>query len=255
MAIDTGKVRSFWEDHVNNEYYTGAYRESPAYFADIERKRYRYHYHIPETFGRIQELGPQGKRLLEVGCGIGIDTVRLAALGFDEVVGVDLTETAIEIARRRAVREGLLNITYSREDGENLSFPDESFDMVYSFGVIHHTPDIQKAVREIHRVLKPGGAAHIMIYHKSSLVNLIHVLFRLPYESPKELKDHCPVVYRFSRGEARELFSLFDKVQLHTDYPFTYGMRYVSWIFPVGVQRAFGRWFGWHIMIEAQKRK
>ncbi|MEM7395957.1 MAG: hypothetical protein AAF492_26790, partial [Verrucomicrobiota bacterium] len=103
------------------------------------------------------------------------------------------------------------------------------------------------------RVLKPGGKAWIMIYARVSLVNLIHVLFRLPYESPRDLEDHCPVVLRTGVKEARGLFSPFKEVRIHKDYPFTYGMRSISRFVPVALQKMSGRLIGWHLMIEATK--
>lgn len=253
MSAQLQRVRSFWEDHVNNEYYTQHDRSSPAYFQEIEQRRYKFHYHLPVLFDRIRAQGTEGKRLLELGCGIGIDTLRLAKLGFEEVVGADLTETAIAIASERAERESISNVRFTTANAENLDFEDGSFDTVYSFGVIHHTADIGEAVAEIHRVLTPGGRAHIMIYHRRSLVAAVHELFRLPYESPRDLKDRCPVVLRHSKDEAERLFSRFADIDIHADYPFTFGMRYISWMFPVTLQRRLGRWIGWHLMIEARK--
>ena len=250
---DLRGVKSFWERHVNNEYYTRETRGSRDYFGEIEKRRYAYHYHLSELFERIGRRDVSDERLLEIGCGIGIDTLQLAKLGFREVMAVDLTRTAIEIAEERAAREGAGNVRFGLGDAENLAFEEGSFDAVYSFGVIHHTPDMARAVSEIHRVLKPGGRAHVMIYHSRSLVAAIHQVFRLPYESPKDLKDHCPVVLRSTRGEARALFRTFDEVDVHSDYPFTYGMRIVSRFVPVAAQRLLGRWIGWHLMIEARK--
>ena len=250
---DLEGVRSFWERHVNNEYYTREERGSESYFREIEARRYAYHYHLPELFERIARRGVDGRRLLEIGCGIGIDTLRLARLGFREVVAVDLAEAAIEIAAERAAREGLDNVRFSLGNAERLEHEDGSFDVVYSFGVIHHTPDMERAVAEIHRVLRPGGRAYVMIYHSRSLVDAIHRLFRLPYESPKNLKDHCPVVLRSTRSRARELFRAFPQVDVHSDYPSPYGMRSVSRFIPVAAQRLLGRWIGWHLMIDARK--
>jgi ubiquinone/menaquinone biosynthesis C-methylase UbiE len=136
-------------------------------------------------------------------------------------------------------------------NAEKLEFEDCTFDVVYAFGVLHHTPDIGSAVREIFRVLKPNGTAYVMLYHRNSLVNLIHWLFRLPYESPRDLKDHCPVVYTFSKKSVRELFSQFKAIEIHADYPFTYGFRYLTFWIPRVVQKVLGRLIGWHLMIRA----
>ena len=130
--------------------------------------------------------------------------------GFD-VTAVDLTESAhrrwpASSARRRGV-----TIDFRLGNAEGLDFADESFDAVYSFGVLHHTPDIERAVDEVHRVLRPGGTAYVMLYHRWSLVNLVHRVLRLPYESPRDRKDHCPVVYTFSRRGVRRLFGGFSR--------------------------------------------
>ena len=92
-----------------------------------------------------------------------------------------------------------------------------------------------------------------MIYHRHSLVDWIHRAFRLPYESPRDLEDHCPVVNRYSKAEARQLFSAFSGVEIHSDYPFTHGMRAVGLRIPVPLQRSLGRAIGWHLMIDARK--
>ncbi len=244
-----GQVKRFWEAHINNEYYTHYTRGSKEYFQEITQKRYRYHYHILDWFDKMAT--GNRKSLLEIGCGIGIDTVALAQRDF-EITAIDLTSAAIEVARRRIDRLGL-QIDYRVGNCEQLEFEDHSFDLVYSFGVIHHTPDIRRAVNEIHRVLKPGGRAYIMIYARYSLVNAIHCLFRLPFESPKNLKDECPVVIRSSARQARRLFGAFSSVAVHKDYPFTYGLRFLSHWIPVSIQRLLGRGIGWHLMIEARK--
>lgn len=252
MRGDLGRVRRFWEAHVNNEYFTRRERGTPEYFEEIERRRYRHHYHLSPLFERMAAAGA-GRRLLEVGCGIGIDTLRLARLGFGEVVGIDLTEVAVEVAAERARREGLAGVRFEVGNAEALPFEDGAFDLVYSFGVLHHTPGIERAVAEVHRVLAPGGTAYVMLYHSRSLVNLIHQALRLPYESPKDLRDHCPVVYRFTRAQARSLFGAFDRVRIESAYPFTYGMRGVGRLVPGALERRLGRWIGWHLMIEATR--
>jgi len=241
-------VREFWESHVNNEYYTENIRGSEAYFDEIEKKRYRWHYHLADYFRRRQNSSGQ---LLEIGCGIGIDSMQLDNCGF-EVTAVDLTETAIEVARELARIRGR-QIDFRVGNSEGLDFPDESFDTVYSFGVLHPTPNIGAAIDEVRRVLKPGGTADIMLYHKRSIVNFVHRVFGLPFESPRNLNDHCPVGYTYSKAEVRELFKDFSSVELVADYPFTFGFRYFTFWMPIALQKAIGQHLGWHLMISARR--
>jgi SAM-dependent methyltransferase len=244
-TVDT--VHDFWQAHINNEYYTDETRASDAYFDEIERRRYATHYHLPALFA---SLDGQGKRLLEVGCGIGVDSIQLAKRGFD-VTAVDLTENALAVARKFAAHRGVA-IDFRLGNAEGLDFADHSFDAVYSFGVLHHTPDLARSVAEVHRVLRPGGTAYVMLYHRDSLVNLVHRTLRLPYESPVDRQDHCPVVYTLSRGGARRLFGDFPHVEVRAEYPFTYGFGPLTTKLPLAARRPLGRAFGWHLMITAR---
>jgi SAM-dependent methyltransferase len=239
-------VRDFWQAHINNEYYTDATRASEEYFDEIERRRYATHYHLPALFA---SLDGQGKRLLEVGCGIGVDSIQLAGRGFD-VTAVDLTENALAVAAQFAAHRGA-TVDFQLGNAERLDFADESFDAVYSFGVLHHTPDIRRSVQEVHRVLRPGGTAYVMLYHRDSLVNLVHRTLRLPYESPVDRNDHCPVVYTFSRNGVRRLFRDFSTVTVRAAYPFTYGFGPLTTKVPLGIRRPLGQAIGWHLMITA----
>jgi ubiquinone/menaquinone biosynthesis C-methylase UbiE len=241
-------VKQFWETHVNNEYYTDAAQASEAYFEEIEERRYRWHYHLRDLFAA---LDGQGGRLLEVGCGIGVDSIQLARCGFD-VTAVDLTESALAVAREFAERRRV-TIDFRLGNAEGLDFPDASFDVVYSFGVLHHTPDIEAAVEEVRRVLRPGGTAYVMLYHRDSLVNLVHRLLRLPYESPRDRNDHCPVVYTFSRRGVRRLFGRFSRVEVCSAYPFTYGFGPLGSRLPAWLLRPLGRLIGWHLVITATR--
>lgn len=248
---DIKKVESFWSSHVNNEYYTSKDRGSADYWREIEEKRYQHHYHLRDLFEQFKGGEFQGKKLLEIGCGIGIDSVQLHKCGFD-LTAVDLTQNAIDIASERAEKEGY-GIRYMVANAEKLPFEDEEMDFIYSFGVLHHTPDIQKSIDEVRRVLKKGGKAYIMLYATYSLVNLIHRLFNIPYESPRDMKDHCPVVYTYDRKGIDELFHNFSRVTVTKEYPFTYGFRKLTGWMPLVLKRPMGHLFGWHNMIVAEK--
>jgi SAM-dependent methyltransferase len=117
-----------------------------------------------------------GKRVLEIGCGMGFWTATFAGWGCQST-GIDLTPMAVSMTRKRLELSGL-KAEVLQMDAGTLAFPDESFDFVWSWGVIHHSPHTEKIVKEIQRVLKPGGEFGIMIYYKYSIHSL-YVLFRL----------------------------------------------------------------------------
>jgi ubiquinone/menaquinone biosynthesis C-methylase UbiE len=110
----------------------------------------------------------KGKVVLEIGCGMGAHAWHFASFA-EKYYAVDLSPMSIELTNRRLELYGIKNAQVRQGDAENLDFPDNFFDRVYSNGVIHHTPDTPKVVREIYRVLKPDGQATVMIYNKNSL--------------------------------------------------------------------------------------
>src|SRR5256714_3710547 len=157
------RVRAFWQEHPCGTKFADAEVGSRRFFEAVEEHRYRTEWHIPEAAGFDRA---KGLRVLEIGCGLGTDGARFARAGA-AYTGVDLTEAAVSLARRRFELEGLPG-EFRVADAEALEFADESFDLVYSHGVLHHTPDAASAVGEIHRVLKPGGRAVVMLYHRDS---------------------------------------------------------------------------------------
>ncbi|NQV09124.1 class I SAM-dependent methyltransferase [Candidatus Woesearchaeota archaeon] len=251
--MDIKKVKDFWEQHLCNEFYTTKQRGDKDYFADIEKKRYFYHYHLRELFEYFKRNPEKfkDKSMLEIGCGMGMDSVQLYNCGF-KLTSIDITEIAIKIAKQRAKKENL-KINFMLGNAEELEFKNEQFDFVWSNGVLHHTPRIKQAVDEVYRVLKKGGTAYIMLYAKYSLVNFVHKLFNIPYEMPKDMKDHCPVVYTFSKKEIRGLFSRFNVVRASKEYPFTYGFRHISMVCPLFLKKWIGKVIGWHYMIKVIK--
>lgn len=157
------RVRTFWQAHPCGTKFSDAEIGTCAFFERIEAHRYEKEWHIPAA---ANFANTRGLKVLEIGCGLGTDGAQFAKAGAD-YTGVDLTNAAIELARKRFELFGLTG-KFQVADAENLDFPDESFDVVYSHGVLHHTPDIDAAVQEIHRVLKPGGRAIVMLYHRGS---------------------------------------------------------------------------------------
>ena len=157
------RVRAFWQAHPCGTKFSDAEIGTREFFARVEAHRYAKEWHIPSA---ADFTGAGGLRVLEIGCGLGTDGAQFAKAGAD-YTGIDLTEASIELARKKFELSGLRG-EFRVADAENLDFAGESFDLVYSHGVLHHTPDTALAVREIHRVLKPRGRAIVMLYHRGS---------------------------------------------------------------------------------------
>lgn len=157
------RVRLFWQAHPCGTKFSDAEMGTPEFFERVEAHRYEKEWHIPAA---ADFQNTRGLRVLEIGCGMGTDGAQFAKAGAI-YTGIDLTDAAVELARKRFQVSGLKG-EFHVADAERLDFPDASFDLVYSHGVLHHTPDIEAAVREIHRVLKPGGRAMVMLYHRGS---------------------------------------------------------------------------------------
>ena len=157
------RVRAFWQEHPCGTKFADAEPGSRRFYELVEEHRYKKEWHIPLAAG-FENAGE--KRVLEIGCGLGTDGAQFAKAGAD-YTGVDLTQAAIDLARRR-FQVFNLSGEFRIADAEKLDFADDSFDIVYSHGVLHHTPDTAQAISEVHRVLRPGGNALVMLYHRDS---------------------------------------------------------------------------------------
>lgn len=199
------RVRAFWQEHPCGTKFADAEPGSPKFYELVEAHRYAKEWHIPAA---ADFANTAGLKVLEIGCGLGTDGAQFAKAGAD-YTGVDLTEAAIELARKRFAISGLQG-TFQVADAESLDFASDTFDLVYSHGVLHHTPDTQRGVNEVWRVLRPGGRAVIMLYHRDSYnyrVNIsflrragarllksdsgIHLVNRLTGEPIESLQEHA----------------------------------------------------------------
>ena len=237
-----------------------------AFFDEVERHRYQeYAPWMPEVMGFDQFAG---KRLLEVGCGMGTDLLQFAR-GGAACTGVDLTPRSVEIS---SLHFGLYNMRadFVLADGERLPFADASFDVVYSNGVLHHTPDTEQAVRELHRVLKPGGTAKVMLYHRDSLYYWTEIILHrgvlrghfLRGHSPEEIMsryveysehDARPLVKVYSRRQARKLFEPFGEVKTEVEQMIREELRFLRPLVSDKVFRRLRRSAGWNVIITARK--
>lgn len=177
-------VYTFWSEKPCGTEYAVSERFSREYFDEIESARYKLE---PEIFSFAQFTRYHGQRILEIGVGAGTDFLQWVRAGC-VAHGVDLTEESIETVRRRLEVYGLKAEEIRIEDCEDLPYDENTFDLVYCWGVIHHTPDTEKALREIIRVCRPGGTCKVMVYHRRSLVAFYvwvrHALLKLrPWKS------------------------------------------------------------------------
>jgi 2-polyprenyl-3-methyl-5-hydroxy-6-metoxy-1,4-benzoquinol methylase len=168
---DLNAVREFWE---KNPLWTGESEFEPGTRTFFEEHRNVY---ISDCFAGhfdIRFLPPpraqgQQMRILDLGCGIGFWVSEFAMRGFSNLTAADLTAQAIEITSKRLSAYGL-NAVLRQENAENLTFEDSSFDHVNCQGVIHHTPNTEKTIAEIARVLKEGGTASISVYYRNPIL-------------------------------------------------------------------------------------
>ncbi|HWG62277.1 MAG TPA: class I SAM-dependent methyltransferase [Streptosporangiaceae bacterium] len=167
MSYDKADVQAFWDARACGEVYAAA-TDSREGLDKQARERYRLEPYIRD-FARFHE--GHGKEVLEIGIGMGADHLEWAKSGPKRLVGIDASPRAVTWSATRFASHGLTSDVYVG-DAEHLAFASNSFDMVYAWGVLHHTPDTPQAFREAYRVLQPNGTLRVMIYHRPSIVGL-----------------------------------------------------------------------------------
>lgn len=208
-------VGAFWERASCGEMYADGTTERDRYEAQA-RARYEMEPFI-FPFAKFPEAA--GKDVLEIGVGMGADHLEWAKAGPRTLTGVDLTERAVEHTRRRLSLYGF-EPNVRTADAERLPFEDASFDIVYSWGVLHHTPETPRAIQEVFRVLRPGGTARVMVYHTHSIVGyMLWARYALLAGKPgRSLADiyashlESPGTKAYTPDQARQLFRQFSRV-------------------------------------------
>lgn len=208
-------VQRYWDEQPCGTRESTAALGSREFFAELEAARYRLEGFIPRL---VDFPRWRGKQVLEVGCGLGTDTLQFLRAGA-RVTALDLSARSVHWARERAQQEGERAL-FLNADAERLPFADGTFDVVYSWGVLHHTPDTPRALEEVRDVLRPGGTALIMLYHRRSLFALLvwlryGLLRGWPFKSVTELLAahlESPGTKAYTRAEVRRLFRAYSRV-------------------------------------------
>ena len=268
MREDKVQVQEFWDEaSCGEDLYLDA-DDADGYRVQAER-RYLLEPYIPDfaEFGAVD-----GCTVLEIGVGMGADHERFVKSGA-KVIGVDLTLRAVRHTRRRLSLAGLSSCLLGA-DAESLCFADESFARVYSWGVLHHSPETPRAIDEVWRVLEPGGSAHVMIYNKWSLVGLMlwarYGALRLqPWIGLDRIYSEfleSPGTKAYTADGARALFAQFREVEIST--VLTHGdllesqagqrheghfLSLARWLWPRALIRRFASGMGLFMLIKARK--
>jgi len=167
------EVREFWQEHPCGENLTGRQKNWEEHFRIYDKYRYSTEGHI---LGELDELCLDGERVLEIGIGQAADSVQIAKRG-GKWYGLDVTEAAVKRARIRFKLENLSYGDVKKGTATEIPWPDNTFDLVYSHGVLHHIRDVKSVAAEIKRVLRPNGRLVVMLYHKKSLNYYLSILF------------------------------------------------------------------------------
>jgi 2-polyprenyl-3-methyl-5-hydroxy-6-metoxy-1,4-benzoquinol methylase len=269
VAIE--QVASYWNKRPCNIRHSTSEVGTRQYFDEVEARKYLVEPHIP---GFAEFSRWQGKKVLEIGCGIGTDTINFARAGA-QVTAVDLSVESLNLAKQRADMFGLSDlITFYHANAEELSsvVPLQPYDLVYSFGVIHHTPFPERVIEQIRQhYVAPGSTVKIMVYHRHS-----YKVFRIVMTEGKgafwrldqlvayssEAQSGSPVSYSYTRDSVRELLEDFTITKTQVEHIFPYRIpdyvqyRYVKeWQFrylPDPVFRWLEHQFGWHLCVTAE---
>jgi SAM-dependent methyltransferase len=211
--VEILRVKDYWNSRPCNIRHSTAPIGTKEYFDQVEARKYFVEYHIP-GFAQFERWG--GKKVLEIGCGIGTDTINFARAGA-KVTTVDLSEKSMDLARTRAAVFGLEDrIRFCPGNAEELAsfVPVEPYDLIYSFGVIHHTPHPDAILGQLRQYTRPATTIKIMVYHRRSykvawilLTEGKGQFWKLEELVAKnsEAQTGCPVTYTRREGRAPQL--------------------------------------------------
>jgi ubiquinone/menaquinone biosynthesis C-methylase UbiE len=210
-------VFEFWDSESCGERYAIGDNQKEQ-FSSETHKRYKLEPYI-KSFAKFENF--KDLDVLEIGVGFGSDHSQIAQQNPKSLTGIDLTERAIENTKTRFQALGLISFLQT-DNAEELSFKSESFDAVYSWGVLHHSPNTQKCFEEVHRILRPDGFAKIMVYHKNAPTGwMLWVKYALlkgkPFRGLNEIYAsylESPGTKAYTVSEGKELTKLFRESEI-----------------------------------------
>jgi len=207
-------VYKFWNDRPCNIYHSNKEIGTREYFLEVTERKYKVEPHIL-SFADFHKY--KGKKVLEIGCGIGT-----AAQSFIEAgaiyTGIDLSDKSIEITKQRFKVFGLEGNVIQGNIEELDNIGDEKYDLIYSFGVLHHTPNTEKAIQNIFKMLKYGGEFKLMMYAKNSWK-----FFEIQEGLDQfEAQSGCPIAKTYTKDEINHLLRDYRDINIHQTHIFPY---------------------------------
>jgi len=248
------KIEQYWNDHIHDLEIARNPVGSRGFFQDLENYRFEKLHYLPRL---VDFQAWNGKKILEVGCGVGIDLARFAR-GGARVTGIDLADKSIELAKKNFSYQSLSG-EIKKGNGEKLDFPENIFDCVYAHGVIQYTANDQALIKEMIRVLKPGGTAILMVYNRHSWLNFLSRTLNVKMEH-----TDAPILKKYTRKEFSDLLTNFTDVRIVTER-FPVRSRLQKGMKAIFFNHAFVPIFnlvpkfithrsGWHLMAFARKQ-
>jgi ubiquinone/menaquinone biosynthesis C-methylase UbiE len=246
-------VESYWNARPCNVRHSPKPVGSREYFDEVEQRKHFVESHIPQ-FAQFERW--KGKRVLEVGCGIGTAAVNFARCGA-EYTGVELSEASLDLTRRRFDVYGLKgNFILCNAERLNEHVEPNYYDLVYSFGVIHHSPDQRAIVEEIRKVVRSDGEFRCMLYARNSWKD---IMIEAGFDQP-EAQRGCPYATTYTLEMVHDLYAgLFDVAAADQAHIFPYVVeKYVNYEYelqpwfkamPREMFAALERRLGWHMLI------
>lgn len=273
MPNEIKKVKEYWNKRPCNIRHSQKIVGTKEYFDEVETRRYFVEPHIPK-FTQFEKWN--GKKVLEIGCGIGTDTINFARYGAN-VTAIELSEKSLEIARKRSEVLGFQNnIQFYQGNAEQLSdfLPREQYDLIYSFGVIHHSPHPDRIINQIRQYVHDNTIIKLMVYNRYSwkVLWILSNYGKGKFWKMKELiaqyseaQEGSPITYTYTKNEFKKLLEIngftINNMSIYHIFPYSIPeyVRYEYkkvWYFRC-IPKVF-KWlehnFGWHLCVTANIR-
>jgi 2-polyprenyl-3-methyl-5-hydroxy-6-metoxy-1,4-benzoquinol methylase len=248
------EVQDFWNSRPCNLRHSNAPVGSKQYFDEVEERKYFVEPHIP-AFANFASW--TGKRVLEIGCGMGTDATNFARSGA-LYTGVELSSESLNLAKQRFEVFGLAG-RFLEGNAEEIDclLGGETFDLIYSFGVLHHTPSLENALKGIRTLMEPNSVFKMMVYAENSWKS---AMIAAGLDQP-EAQYGCPIANTYTKKEINEILDGlgFSVTDISQDHVFPYDVEsYKKYLYvrepwfhsmPAEVFSALEKHLGWHLLV------